>query len=100
MDGIENKTYPRKNWSSLMVFNCNKLQHLEKAYLDKASPSLLHELRWAYNIGEIPMEYNCLVGHYKCNNARALHYTNGGPWFDQYKNSESSVPWWKIYESL
>jgi len=100
MDGVENKTYPRKNWSSLMIFNCNKLQHLEKAYLDKATPSLLHELRWAYSIGEIPMEYNCLVGHYKCNNARALHYTNGGPWFDKYKNSEDSIAWWKVYESL
>ena len=100
MDGIKNKTYPRKNWSSLMIFNCNKLQHLDKSYLDKASPSLLHELRWAYSIGEIPMEYNCLVGHYKCDNAKALHYTNGGPWFDKYKNSELSEEWWKVYNSL
>ena len=100
MDGVKNKSYPRKNWSSLIIYNCSKLKHLEKAYLDKASASDLHELKWAYSIGEIPMEYNCLVGHYDCKNAKALHYTNGGPWFKEYKNSEKSIEWWTIYENL
>jgi len=100
MDGVKNKSYPRKNWSSLIIFNCSKLKHLTKEYLDKASPSDLHELKWADTIGEIPQEYNCLVGHYNCNNARALHYTNGGPWFKEYKNAEHSIAWWTIYESL
>lgn len=100
MDGIQNKTYPRKNWSSLIIFNCSKLKHLNKEYLDHASASDLHELKWADTIGEIPRTYNCLVGHYGCNNAKALHYTNGGPWFKEYKNSEKSIAWWTIYESL
>jgi hypothetical protein len=100
MNGIENKTYPRKNWSSLIIYNCSKLKHLNKEYLDQASASDLHELRWTDTIGEIPRTYNCLVGHYGCNNAKALHYTNGGPWFKEYKNSEKSTAWWKIYESL
>ena len=100
MDGVKNKTYPRKNWSSLMLFNCENLTFVSKEYLDNAPPSLLHELRWAYDIGEIPMEYNCLVGYYNCDNAKALHYTNGGPWFDKYKNAEKSLDWWKVYESL
>ncbi len=33
-------------------------------------------------------------------NARAIHYTEGGPWFDEYKDSELSEEWWKIYNSL
>ena len=100
MDGIENKSYPRKNWTSLVIFNCSKLKHLTKEYLDKAKPSELHELRWAESIGDIPKEYNCLVGHYECNNAKALHYTNGGPWFDKFKGAEKSLAWWTVYKSL
>ena len=100
MDGVKNKSYPRKNWSSLVIYNCSKLKHLTKDYLDKASPSELHELRWAETIGSIPIEYNCLVGHYECSDAKALHYTNGGPWFDKYKNKEKSLAWWTVYENL
>ena len=100
MDGVKNKSYPRKNWSSLVIYNCSKLKHLTKDYLDKASPSELHELRWAKTIGSIPIEYNCLVGHYECSDAKALHYTNGGPWFDKYKNKEKSLAWWTVYENL
>jgi lipopolysaccharide biosynthesis glycosyltransferase len=101
MNGKENKSYPRKNWSSLIVFNCSKLKHLSKEYLDNASASDLHELRWADKIGEIPRSYNHLVGIYKPHNKiKALHYTNGGPWFDEYKNGEKSLDWWTVYETL
>tara|TARA_Y100000766_G_C18882627_1_gene594226 strand:+ start:711 stop:1361 length:651 start_codon:yes stop_codon:yes gene_type:complete len=103
MDGIVNKTYPRKNWSSLMVFKNEGFKDiLVKEYLDNASPAELHQIKWACNkcVSSIPKKYNCLVGHYDCTNAKALHYTNGGPWFDKYKNSEKSLEWWKVYESL
>ena len=102
MDGIKNKSYPRKNWSSLIIYNCSKLKHLTKEYLDNASPADLHQFKFMCDccIGEIPKMYNCLVGHYDCSEAKALHYTNGGPWFDQYKNSEKASAWWKVYKSL
>ena len=101
MDGKENKSYPRKNWSSLIIYNCSKLKNLTKEYLDNASPSDLHELKWADKIGEIPRSYNHLVGVYKPHNKiKALHYTNGGPWFDKYKDAELSEQWWSIYKSL
>lgn len=101
MDGKENKSYPRKNWSSLIVYNCSKLKNLTKEYLDNASPSDLHELKWADKIGEIPRSYNHLVGVYKPHNKiKALHYTNGGPWFDKYKDAELSEQWWSTYKSL
>ena len=101
MDGKENKSYPRKNWSSLIIYNCSKLKNLTKEYLDNASPSDLHELKWANKIGEIPRSYNHLVGVYKPHNKiKALHYTNGGPWFDKYKDAELSEQWWSIYKSL
>lgn len=101
MDGKENKSYPRKNWSSLIIYNCSKLKNLTKEYLDNASPSDLHELKWADKIGEIPRSYNHLVGVYKPHNKiKALHYTNGGPWFDKYKDAELSEQWWSTYKSL
>ena len=51
-------------------------------------------------IGDLPKKYNCLVGHYNCNDAKAFHYTNGGPWFKEYKDKEKSLAWWEVYESL
>ncbi|MBC8305188.1 MAG: glycosyltransferase [Pelagibacterales bacterium] len=103
MDGMVNKSYPRKNWSSLIIYNCSKLRNLSKEYLDNASASDLHELKWVNDneIAEIPRSYNHLVGYYKKHNRiKALHYTLGGPWFDEYKNGELSEEWWKVYKSL
>ena len=48
----------------------------------------------------IPKEFNCLVGHYDCDKAKALHFTNGGPWFDEYKDGPHAEEWWKVYNSL
>ena len=103
MDGIENKSYPRKCWSSLMLFDNTKLKHLTKEYLDNASPADLHQFAWVKDneIGRIPLKYNHLVGYYKKHKyIKAIHYTQGGPWFDEYKNSELSEEWWKVYNSL
>ena len=52
------------------------------------------------NIADIPKKFNCLVGYDNLKGAHALHYTNGGPWFDEYKNAEASEEWWRVYESL
>jgi hypothetical protein len=103
MDGIKNKWYPKKCWSSLMLFNAEKCKKLSKEYLDNATPKELHEFDWVDDdkIGEIPVEYNHLVGYYpKHDNIKAIHYTNGGPWFDEYKNSEMAELWWNVYEGL
>ena len=103
MDGIVNKSYPKKNWSSLMVFR-NKWykDKLTKEYLDNATPAQLHEFHFINeeNIGSIPKEFNSLVGYYDLKGAKALHYTNGGPWFDSYKDTEASEEWRRVYNSL
>ena len=102
MDGVVNKSYPRKNWSSLIIYNCSKLKHLTKAYLDSAQASELHELKWVEDneIAEIPRSYNHLVGYYKKHNRiKAIHYTLGGPWFEEYKNGELSEEWYKVLEN-
>ncbi len=77
---------------------------LSKEYLDKATPSQLHEFKFLNekSIGEIPKRYNMLVGidEITKENARAIHYTEGGPWFDEYKDAELSEEWWEVYKTL
>ena len=99
MDGVVNKAYPRKNWSSLMVFNNEKLKEvLTKEYLDKASAADLHQLAWAENkISEVDKIWNHLVGEQDgASNAKGIHFTNGGPWFEEYKDCQFADEWRKI----
>jgi len=49
-------------------------------------------------IGSLPHEYNWLVGWYKepkDGNPKILHYTEGGPWFDGYRDCEYADDWKK-----
>lgn len=84
--GQAQTAYPRKNWSSLMVFNSMAQYTLTAHYVQAASGLDLHRLKWAKDeeIGSLPLEWNWLVGEYPPNpNAKILHYTNGGPWFER-----------------
>ncbi len=68
MGGKFQYNYPRKNWSSFMAFNCgheaNRL--LTPSVINAAEPSWLHQLRWldGYEIGDLPVDFNFLVGEY------------------------------------
>ncbi|MEY4079277.1 MAG: hypothetical protein RIS80_1046, partial [Actinomycetota bacterium] len=59
-----NSSYPRKNWSSLMLFNCSYPMHnrLTPQYIAQTSGTLLHRLSWLDDskIGELPKEWNWL----------------------------------------
>jgi hypothetical protein len=94
----KNENYPRKNWSSFMLFNNELCKNLSLEYINLASPSDLHRLIWANeNIGDIPLEYNWLVGEYDIiHNPKILHYTLGSPCFDDYKNSDYSTEWFDM----
>ena len=81
--GHPQTTYPRKNWSSLMVFYGPDCQRLTPEYVNTASPADLHRLAWAPSVDALPLEWNYLVG--EANQAteapKLIHFTNGGPWF-------------------
>lgn len=84
MDGAVQTTYPRKNWSSLMIFNNSKCAALTPYYVETATGLDLHRFHWIPNeeIGEIDPKWNWLVGEYEpYEDARLLHFTLGGPWF-------------------
>lgn len=96
MNDIKQNSYERKNWASLMVFNnshedCKKLH---PDYLNNHTKGIdFHKFTWTDNIGSLPMEWNCLDEYYYLEHPKAIHYTDGGPWFDKYKNTRYSSLW-------
>jgi len=100
MDGQQQHVYPRKNWSSMMLWNCG---HPSNKYLvpdavNTETPQFLHRLQWIrdHYIGEVGKEWNWLVNWYKeTDNEKpiAIHYTEGGPWFENYKNCDYADIW-------
>jgi hypothetical protein len=80
----ENRAYPRKNWSSVMIMNC-AYHHSCKLTLENVATkpgSWLHQFEWTTEerIGSLPDEWNVLVGHGEyADSTKLLHYTNGLP---------------------
>lgn len=101
MDGQVQIPYPRKNWSSMMLFNCEHpmTKRLTPQKVSTESAGWLHEMRWAdCAIGGIPLEWNWLVGEYpkyEDGLPAAIHYTLGGPWFDNTRNCDYAEEYWK-----
>lgn len=103
MDGCRQYHYPRKNWSSFMVFNLESpaVRELTPGLVNSAHPSFLHRFLWLSDesIGTIDKGWNYLEGWYPTNyeRLRAIHYTRGGPWFDHMKSCGFSEEWLRAY---
>lgn len=98
MDGIAQHRAYRKNWASFILFNNEhpKNQRLVPEFLNNHRPGLdFHQLRWLddEDIGALPLEWNCLDDYYLLENPKAIHYTDGGPWFEDYENTTYSQLW-------
>lgn len=95
--GATQYRYPKKNWSSVMLFNNEKCRALTPAYVNTASGLELHQFKWLHDdglIGEIPVEWNHLVGEYPPSpNAKNVHFTIGGPYFHEYEHQEHAENW-------
>ncbi len=82
--GNTQHSYPRKNWSSVMMFNCSHYdcKKLTPDYVNTAKPKELHRFEWTDDryIGSLPTEWNWLVGEYEHNEGtKNIHWTVGGP---------------------
>lgn len=102
LDQVQTK-YPRKNWSSLMVFNNARCRTLTPAYVNSAPGLDLHRFNWIEDdaIGELPLEWNWLVGEYDHRpDAKIVHYTLGGPYFDDYRNCDYAAEWFAERASM
>jgi hypothetical protein len=97
LDQVQTK-YPRKNWSSVMLFNNARCTALTPEYVNSASGLELHRFAWLEDtlVGELPLEWNWLVGEYKHNpDAKIVHYTLGGPYFDEYRGCDYAEEWFE-----
>lgn len=100
MDGKVQTNYPRKNWSSFMLFNCEhpSTRQLTPELVNSQTGAYLHRLQWAKDseIGEIPEEWNWLEGWSTRPSQgfpKGVHYTNGGPWFHNWQDVEYADVW-------
>lgn len=94
----DNIDYPRKNWSSVMLFNCahSSNRYLSVENVSEAGGAFLHRFRWLRDeqIGELPLDWNHLVGEYEANPcAKLVHHTLGSPGFEAYKDCETAKDW-------
>lgn len=96
--GQKQTNYPCKNWSSLMVFNGHRsaVRRLTPQYVGTASGMELHQFKWSDAVGDLPIEFNHLVGEFPPNSgAKIVHYTLGSPCFRQYQGCEFSNEWFE-----
>ena len=89
--------YQKKNWSSVMLFNNARCRPLTPEYVNAASGLELHQFKWLADdnlIGSIPARWNHLVGYSERNaDAALVHYTLGGPYFDEFRDCEYAQEW-------
>ena len=93
--------YQKKNWSSVMLFNNAKCKKLSVEYVNTAKGLDLHTFAWCEDdeIGELPKSWNHLVGEYETfTDADLVHFTLGGPYFNQTANCEYSKQWWSYWK--
>ncbi|WP_310566966.1 glycosyltransferase [Hydrogenophaga sp.] len=96
--GARNQDYPRKNWSSVILWNCShpSNQTLTPEYIQSSSGSQLHRFGWLRDdeIGALPKVWNWLPDEFGENpDARLLHWTLGTPCFHDYALSPMASEW-------
>ena len=104
--GAKQTKYEKKNWSSVMLFNCAKCTALTPDYVNTASGLELHRFQWLdgdHLIGEIPHRGIHLVAYDETVPVREvsnLHYTIGGPYFDDYKDTDYADEWFDEKDAM
>lgn len=98
MDGQMQTVYARKNWTSFCFFNCDHPANrgLTVELINTVPGRDLHRFCWLEDdlIGEIPPEWNWLVGHSEASiDPMNVHFTEGGPWLEAFRNVPFSDEW-------
>ena len=104
--GAKNEDYPKKNWSSVMLWNCG--HHLNKQLtpqfvMDKPG-KYLHRFEWLKHedqVGKLDDTWNWLETEYEYNpDAKLIHHTLGTPCFKDYQSTDYSQEWWDTYQRM
>lgn len=106
MDGVTQTRYHRKNWSSLVLWNCGHPANragLSTHLVNHATGAWLHAFDWLEDglIGGLPITWNWLAGY----NATTeeipcgIHFTNGLPCMAGHQNDPYAELWFAERES-
>jgi len=93
------RPYEKKNWSSVILFNNAKCAALTPEYVNTATGLELHQFKWLSDdslIGELPHRWNHLVDYdpmRPLEDISFLHYTEGGPYFEAYRQCGYADVW-------
>jgi lipopolysaccharide biosynthesis glycosyltransferase len=100
MYGAVQTTYPRKNWSSMMLMDCAKLRLWSKDVVETQTGAYLHRFQDIPDaqIGELPKTWNTL--DWMDDTTKLIHYTNGGPWFKEYLDHPHADIWFKYRDEM
>tara|TARA_R100000005_G_C4961343_1_gene177902 strand:- start:21 stop:707 length:687 start_codon:yes stop_codon:yes gene_type:complete len=99
MDGQKQVAYPRKNWSSCVLWNCSHPANaiITPDIVNSETGAFLHRFQWLSDdlIGELPLEWNWLEGEYEKPEQipAVIHYTNGEAWFKECQDVEYAQEW-------
>lgn len=101
--GNRNEDYPRKNWSSVILWNCGHPANalLTPTLVECETGAYLHRFCWLNDdlIGSLPLEWNWLATEYEDNpNAALVHFTLGTPCFSEYRNAPMADLWKHYYQ--
>jgi len=105
--GAKNEDYPKKNWSSVMLWNCG--HHLNKQLTPKfvmeKDGKYLHRFEWLKypeeQVGKLDETWNWLVSEQEYNpDAKLVHYTIGSPCFKDYQDCDYSDEWFDTYKRM
>ncbi len=96
--GAKNENYPRKNWSSVILWNCEHKANavVNPEFIENATGAQLHRFTWLDDslIGELPIVWNWLPDEFGSNqDAKLLHYTLGTPSFHDFATTPMGDEW-------
>ena len=111
MDGMVQSAYPRKLWSSFVLWNVGHPSNkpiLDPVKTNEATGASLHSFSWLKDeeIGEINEGWNFIPGisvntekaKQEGINVKAVHFSEGGPWFPEYREVPYADEWFKNYK--
>jgi hypothetical protein len=96
--------YEKKNWSSVMLFNCARCTALTPDYVNTASGLELHQFKWLGDdslIGELPHRWNHLADYDPYDpDVSIVHYTIGGPFYEEFRDCSYSAEWFAERQAM
>ncbi len=100
----DNLDYPRKNWSSVVLWNCEHFANriLTPDFVKEAPGAFLHRFQWLKDeqIGSLPQSWNALALEQDISCADLIHHTCGIPGIEYYRRSDGADHWHRAFKRM